>query len=157
MKKNELKDLIKEMVNEMRSGFSNGEQDFEDIEVDGQTVGNIITPEHTLKFTVRVTYDADAGESAKGMFGPPEHSSPGSESSAELIDAHMIHLEVMAPGSNDYVEMNLQNLKQKYPQIYQQFHKIAYEYVSSHWREFEDKILDDLNAGSGTDEPDRDQ
>lgn len=158
MKSEQLKQLIKGVLKEMRRRRSSasGEYDLEDIEIDGQTIAKIITPEHMLKFSIRVEYDADPGYPARGMFGPPENSEPGEGASAEMIDAYMIGLAISPPKSQEYVEVNVDRLQQKFPQLYQAFNKIAYAYVDKNWSSIEEQILDSLGDADSWNEPDYD-
>lgn len=158
MKEQQLKQLIKGVVKEMRrrrSGAS-GEYELEDVEIDGQTIAKVITPQHMLKFDITVEYDANPGYPARGMFGPPEFSEPGEGASAELIDAYMTRLEISPPQSQEYKEINLDVLEKRFPQLYQAFQKIASTYVDQNWSSIEEKILDQLGEPDYWNEPDYD-
>ncbi len=148
-----LKDLLKEIRGR---GGVNGEYDLEDVEIDGQTIAKVITPQHMLKFDIRIEYDADPGYPARGMFGPPEHSEPGEGSSAELVNVYFYGLAISAPKSQQYVDVNVERLEKRFPKLYQAFNKIAQAYVEQHWSDIEEKILDSLGDTSSWNEPDYD-
>lgn len=159
MKEDQLKQLIKGVLKEMRrrrSGAS-GEYELEDVEIDGQTIAKVITPQHMLKFSIMVEYDADPGSPARGMFGPPEYSEPGEGASAEPVNVYMTKLEISPPKSQEYVEVNLDRLEKKFPQLYQAFHKIAEAYVDKNWSSIEESILDQLGDSDSWNEPDYDR
>jgi hypothetical protein len=158
MKSNQLKSLIKGVLTEIhrkRHGGS-GEYELEDVEIDGQTIAKVITPEHMLKFDISIEYDADPGCEGR-TYGPPEDCYPGEGASAELIDAYITRLEISPPKSQEYVEVNIDRLRQKFPQIYQAFHKIAMAYVDQNWSSIEEKIIEGFDFDyDPRDEPDYD-
>lgn len=155
MKEDQLKQLIKGVVKEIRRrrvGHS-GEHELTDVEIDGQTIPKIITPQHMLKFDITVEYDASPGCPGR-YYGPPEHCYPAESPEVEIIDSYMTRLEISAPKSQTYVEVNLDKLQKRFPTIYQAFAKIASAYVDQNQGKIEEEILEGLDDSSF--EPDYD-
>ena len=159
MKEQDIKQLIKGVIKEMRrrrSG-SSGEYELEDVEIDGQTIAKVITPQHMLMFSIMIEYDADPGYEGR-CYGPPEDCYPGEGASAERGDVYMTRLAISPPKSEDYKEINLDVLEKRFPQLYKAFHAIADAYVDQNWSSIEEHILDSIDWDyDPRDEPDYDR
>lgn len=155
MKMDQLKTLIKGIVKEIRRRriVIRDEYELEDVEIDGQTIPKIITPQHMLKFNIMVEYAASPGCPGK-YYGRPEDCYPAEGPEVEILNSYMTSLAISAPKSQDYVEINLDRLRRKFPQMYQAFNKIARDYVDQNQEKIEEKILETLDDSSF--EPDYD-
>ena len=155
--KEQIKPFVKRIIVEMarRRGGASGEHDIEDVEVDGQTIGNIIRPEHMLKFGIRVEYDATPGCPGR-YYGPPENCYPDEPAEVETTNVYMTNLEISPPKSQNYIQVNLERLQQKFPQVYLALNKVAQDYVDNHWSDIQNDILEKLGDPTSWNEPDYD-
>jgi hypothetical protein len=88
MKKEKLKILIKEVLKEMygRRNASSSTYENYDIEFESLVIPGISTEDDSVEVSVSIGYDAEAGYEARGMFGPPEQSSPGEGASVDIVN-----------------------------------------------------------------------
>lgn len=132
-----------------RSGAS-GEHELEDIEIDGIDIPGLVTPEYMLKFNITVEFDADPGYPATGMFGPPEHSSPGEGASVEILQSYPTSVAISGPESQDYTDIDMTKLPKEQLAI---LIKVADDYVNKNSSSIEDQILDSLGDSDSWNEP----
>ena len=88
MKKEQLKKLVRIVLNEIYRRQSHASSTYDDYEIDFESlvIPGISTEEDSVQVSVRIGYEASSGYEATGMFGPPEHSSPGEGASVEIVD-----------------------------------------------------------------------
>jgi hypothetical protein len=154
MKNKKVKTLIKEVLKELyrqRSRASSTYDDYE-IEFDALVIPGLSTENDMIKASVSIGYDTTPGESERGMFGPPERSSPGEGPSVEIIDSWPTSMRIQDKSGKE-TEYDPNKLTSEQQII---LHKAIEDYVSQNEESITNTILDTLDFSSEPTERDYD-
>lgn len=140
MKREKLKILIKEVLKELynrklNESASSGTYDDYDIEFESLVIPGISTENDKVEVTVSIDYDADTGHEPTGMFGPPEHSTPGEGPSVELVGDTVTSVRVQEK------EIDLKLFK---PDQIAILNDAVKQYINDNEENITNKILDSL-------------
>jgi len=122
IKKSQLKRLIKEIIKESIGGSSvlrHHNIYLADGEIPGLTRGPT-----EMEITADIAYDYDPGEEARGMSGPPEHSSPGSAPQTDVYEGQATSIHLYPEGG--------QKTSVKYEQLRPQQQQAVDAYVEAY-------------------------
>ena len=154
MKKSQLKPLIKTVLIEIYNRrklneWSSGT--FEDyvIEFESLVIPGISTENDPVTISVNIEYEADEGSPAKGMFGPPEHSSPAESPEVHILDYSPVNVVVWGPEMGDNKKTYDPNALT--PEQQTIVKKAVSNYMDSEEDSVKEKIMDTL--GNNVDEP----
>ena len=156
MKTEKLKILIKEVLRELHNRklneSSSGTLEDYEIEFDDLVIPGISTESDSIMITVNVEYEADAGSPARGMFGPPEHSSPAESPEVNIIDYNVVLITITSESGQ---KRQIDDFKQFSREQSEIVKNAVSNYVESNEDSIKDKIFDivgDENS-SGNNEP----
>jgi hypothetical protein len=154
MKDKKLKVAIKEVLAELYRRRSNASSTYDDyeIEFDALVIPGLSTENELVKVSVSIGYNAESGDEARGMFGPPERSSPGEGPSVEIVDSWPTSVRVYDKSGKE-TEYDPNKLTSEQQII---LHKAIEDYVSQNEDTISDKILDTIDFDSGSSGPDYD-
>lgn len=148
MKTSKLKPLIKTVLKEIyrrHGGYSSGTLEEFEIEFENLVIPGISTAEDLVYVNISVEYEASAGSPARGMFGPPEHSSPEEPADVSIID-HSVGSITVKPEQGQSKQMDITKLSPEQQQIVK---KAVNDYVNGN----EDTIVDKIMDKQGSYEP----
>ena len=152
MKIKKLKPLIKAVLREMYSrnlNESSGTIDDYEIEFDSLVIPGLTTETDSVMVTVSLEYEATPGVEAKGMFGPPENSSPAESGEVNLLDWDF-QLLTITPEQGQPKEIDdFQSLQREQ---FEALKKVVNNYIESNRDKIEGQILEK----EGSAEPDYD-
>ena len=154
MKNKKVKTLIKEVLKELyrqRSRASSTYDDYE-IEFDALVIPGLSTENDVVKASISIGYDANPGESERGMFGPPERSSPGEGPSVEIVDSWPTSVRIQNKSGKE-TEYDPNKLTSEQQII---LHKAIEDHVSQNEESITNTILDTLDFSSEPTERDYD-
>jgi hypothetical protein len=152
VKKSQLKPVIKEVLKELYRQRSRASSTYDDYETEFEAlvIPGLSTENDTVKVSISIGYNADAGEPARGMFGPPEYSSPGEGPSVEIVDSWPTSVRIQDKSGKE-TEYDPNKLTKEQQIIIK---KAIDDHVSQNDEKITDMILDTLDFDSGSYEPD---
>ncbi len=156
MKKSQLKPLIKTVLREMYkkqlNEWSSGTMDDYEIEFDSLVIPGLTTDTDAVMVTISIEYEAQPGVEAKGMFGPPENSSPAEGAEANMTDWDF-QLLTITPEQGQSKEID--NFRTLTPEQFEVLKKAVNNYVETNRGKIEDQILE-KEGSAEPDYPDHD-
>jgi hypothetical protein len=143
MKTNKLKPLIKTVLKEMYkkqlNEASSGTFDDYEIEFDSLVIPGLTTDADGVIVTVSFEYDSQPGTEAKGMFGPPEKSSPAESSEVNLIDWDFVSVTITSE-QGQHKEIN--NFSKLSREQFETLKTAVNDYIQTNKDKIEDEILE---------------
>ncbi len=158
MKKSKLKPLIKTVLREMYkkqlNEWSSGTEEDYEIEFDSLVIPGLTTDTDAVMVTINIEYEAQPGVEAKGMFGPPENSSPAEGAEVNVTDWDFQLLTITPEQGQPREIDNFQSLSREQFEILK---KAVNNYVEANRDKIEDQILEkEGSAEPDYPEPDHD-
>jgi len=143
MKKSELKPLIKTVLKELfnkKSHTSTGTHENYPIELEGLIIPGLSTDTDMIEATINIDYEGHPGESASGMGGPPEYSSPAVGADLNIIDWDFvsvdIHHEKGKPTKIDFKKLS--------PEQFESIKQAVNNYIKINGEKIESQIMDSI-------------
>lgn len=144
MKIKKLKPLIKAVLREMYSkqlNESSGTIEDYEIEFESLVIPGLTTESDGVIVTINIDYDGTPGVEAKGMFGPPEHSSPAEGAEVNVLDWDF-NLLTITPEQGQPREIdNFQSLPKDQ---FEALKKAVNDYIQSNKEKIEEQILEKI-------------
>ena len=143
MRKDKLKPLIKTVLREMYkkqlNEWSSGTMEDYEIEFESLVIPGLTTDAEAVTVTVSLEYEAQAGVEAKGMFGPPENSSPAEGAEVNLLDWDF-QLLTITPEQGQSKEID--NFRSLAPEQFEALKKAVNDYIQTNKEKIEGQILE---------------
>jgi hypothetical protein len=157
MKKSQLKPLIKTVLREMYkkqlNEWSSGTMDDYEIEFDSLVIPGLTTDTDSVMVTISIEYEAQPGVEAKGIFGPPENSSPEERAEVNLLDWDF---QLLTITSEQGQSKEIDNFRSLAPEQFEELKKAVNDYVQTNKDKIEEQILEkEGDVDPDYDEPDR--
>jgi len=157
MKKSQLKPLIKTVLREMYkkqlNEWSSGTVEDHEIEFESLVIPGLTTDTDSVMVTVNIEYEAQPGVEAKGMFGPPENSSPAEGAEANITDWDFVLLTITPEQGQPKEIDNFRSLSEEQFNVLK---KAVNDYIETNREKLEGDIIEKLdNEEPDYDEPDR--
>jgi len=157
MKKSQLKPLIKTVLREMYkkqlNEWSTGTEEDYEIEFDSLVIPGLTTDMDAVSVKINIDYEGQAGTPARGMFGPPEHSSPAEPDELNILDWDFVLLTITPEQGPSKEIDNFQTLSKEQFMVLK---KAVNDYIETNKDKIEGEILEKLgNIEPDYPEPDR--
>jgi hypothetical protein len=142
MKSSKLKPLIKNILREIykkKLQESSGTLYEFEIEFENLVIPGISTQNDLVYVDVNIEYEATSDIPARGMFGPPENSSPAESGDFSITDHSIGGVKVLTNGQGQPKDLDIRQLSPQQQQIVQ---KAVSDYLDNNEDEIQDKVLD---------------
>lgn len=153
MRREQLKPLIKSVLLELykrKLQESSGTLDDYEIELEGLVIPGISTENDLVYVNTNIEYEGTKYVPAKGLYGPPEKSSPAEGGDFDIIDNNIGRIVVWSGGMGDNKkEYDINQLSQEQQQVVKQS---VNDYIQEHEDDIRDKVLD--STSNEPEEPD---
>ncbi len=154
MKIEKLKPLVKAILTELykrKLNENSGTLDNYQIELEGLVIPGISTENDLVYVDTNIEYEGTKEIPARGMYGPPEKSSPAEGGDFDIIDNDIGRIAVWSGGMVD--NKKEYNIRQLNPQQQQILKQAVNDYIEEHVDDIRDKVLDSV-SDIEPDEPD---
>ncbi len=145
MKTEQLKPLIKRVLREMfkrqLNEWSSGTVDDYEIEFETLILPGLTTESDGVIVEINFDYEAQPGTEAKGMFGPPENSSPAESADVSILDWDFQLLTITPEQGQPKQIDNFQTLSKDQFEILK---KAVNNYIQTNKDKIEGEILEKL-------------
>ena len=146
MKKSQLKTLLKEIIKEISKGrISSGGNEYEnyEIELESLVIPGISNANQRSIITVNIEYDADSGQKAVGMDGPPEYSDPEIGSSINITNVSVIGVKIYDESDENEAVIDLNRLSSEQLKAVTDAARL---YMDKNRKRIESEIMDSVNT-----------
>jgi len=96
-----IKEVLREIVQRQSGGSRTSTYENYTVNLESLEIPGISTSNDVVELSVSVDYETDPGEPAAGMYGPPEHSSPGEAPSLTVLDYYPTNMTVYMDGKDE--------------------------------------------------------
>jgi len=157
VKKSQLKPLIKTVLREIYkkqlNEWSSGIEENYEIEFDSLVIPGLTTENDAVTVTINIEYEGQPGTPARGMFGPPENSSPAESDELNILDWDFVLLTITPEQGQPKEIDNFQTLSKEQFMVLK---KAVNDYIEINEDKIEGEILKKLgNIEPDYPEPDR--
>ena len=145
MKKSQLKTLLKEIIKEISRGRVSGGNEYEnyEIELESLVIPGMSNANQGATITVNIEYDADPGQQAVGMGGPPEYSEPEIGSSIDITNVSVIGVKIYDESGENEAVLDLSKLLPEQLKVITDAAKL---YVDKNRKQIESEIMNSVDT-----------